>query len=203
MRTMTASVLTALTLAATTGTAVAASQGSLPEPMQQVAHDALGVVGVSVPGIERNDDTKHDDGVEPASVTNDTSGSTTSAGTPTTPSSEPSASTSGEGVAPAASDTTSSDAVTGPENAGGNSTPQGGEGVAGQNPNVGPGNNSGNGNPDPGESNNGNGNGNGERERTAGGDGGTTVDTPANNLPSQSNGKGNGPPAVPPGQAKK
>src|SRR6478735_2537724 len=42
MHAMTASVLTALTLAATAGTAVAATHGSSPEPVQQVAHAALG-----------------------------------------------------------------------------------------------------------------------------------------------------------------
>ena len=45
------SVFTVLVLAASTGTAVAATRGSLPDPMQQVAHDALGVVGIAVPSI--------------------------------------------------------------------------------------------------------------------------------------------------------
>ena len=62
MRTMTASVLIALTLAATSGTAVAATQGSLPEPVQQVAHEALGAVGISVPGIAHEDDAGTDGG---------------------------------------------------------------------------------------------------------------------------------------------
>ena len=74
----------------------------------------------------------------------------------------------------------------------GNETPQG---VAGENPNAGPGNNSGNGNPNPGEGNQGNPGG--------GQTGAETPEPPANNLPAQSNGKGNGPPQVPPGQAKK
>lgn len=34
-----------------TGTAFAATEGALPEPAQAVAHEALGVVGISVPGI--------------------------------------------------------------------------------------------------------------------------------------------------------
>ena len=73
---MTVSVLTALTLTATAGTAVAAAQGSLPEPVQQVAHEALGAVGISVPGIARNDDTGTDGGGEPASVDSGTNGTT-------------------------------------------------------------------------------------------------------------------------------
>ena len=57
----------------------------------------------------------------------------------------------------------------------------------------------GNGTPDPGEGNNG-----GIVEgNDSGGTGGGAVETPSNNLPPQSNGKGNGPPEVPPGQAKK
>ena len=107
----------------------------------------------------------------------------------------------GAGVVPATSGdgTTSSEPATGSEDAGGtgntnDGTPQGGDGVAGENPNrrarattlarqrqqrrPGEGNNS-------------------------GGTGGGAVETPSNNLPPQSNGKGNGPPEVPPGQAKK
>jgi hypothetical protein len=189
MRTMTASVLTALTLAATTGTAVAATQGSLPEPVQQVAHEALGAVGISVPGIAHKDDGT-DGGVEPASVNRGANGTTATTAPATTPTQ------TGARVIPATpgDGTTSSDPATGSENAGGtgngNGTPQGGDGVAGENPNAGAGNNSGNGNPNPGEGNNG------------GGNGGGAVETPSNNLPPQSNGKGNGPPQVPPGQAK-
>jgi hypothetical protein len=189
MRTMTASVLTALTLAATAGTAVAATQGSLPEPVQQVAHEALGAVGISVPGIAHKDDTGSDRGVEPALLDSGKNGTTATTAPATTPKQ------TGAGVVPATSGdgTTSSDPATGSENArgdgngNGNGTPQGGDGVAGENPNAGAGNNSGNGNPAPGEGNN----------------GGGAVETPSNNLPPQSNGKGNGPPEAPPGQAKK
>src|SRR4051794_9207724 len=81
MRTLTASVLTALTLAASAGTAVAATQGSLPEPVQQVAHEALGAVGISVPGIAHKDDTRTGGGVEPASVNGGTTGATTAPAT--------------------------------------------------------------------------------------------------------------------------
>ncbi|HEY3672910.1 MAG TPA: hypothetical protein VGN51_18365, partial [Acidimicrobiia bacterium] len=52
--------VTTTLLALSAGTAVAATEGVLPEPVQAVAHDALGVVGISVPGIT----TQH-----PASVT--------------------------------------------------------------------------------------------------------------------------------------
>jgi len=183
MRTMTASVLAVLTLAATTGTAVAATQGSLPMPVQQIAHDALGVVGISVPGTEHTD-TRNDGRDGPTSVNSGTNG--TAATTP--PASTPKS--TGAGVVPAtpAAGATTSDPVTGSENAGGNGngTPQGGQGVAGENPNAGPGNSSGNGNPDPGQ----------------GSTGGDPVDAPSNHLPPQSNGNGNGPPQVPPGQAK-
>ena len=55
------SVFTVLVLAASTGTAVAATRGSLPDPMQQVAHDALGVVGIGVPSINDGSST-HDHG---------------------------------------------------------------------------------------------------------------------------------------------
>jgi hypothetical protein len=44
--------LVATLLAASTGTALAASAGALPAPAQAVAHDTLGVVGISVPGID-------------------------------------------------------------------------------------------------------------------------------------------------------
>src|SRR4051794_30186603 len=116
MRTMTASVLTALTLAATTGTAVAATQGSLPEPVQQVAHEALGAVGISVPGIAHHDDTGTDDGVEPASVNRGASGATATTAPATTPKE-----TGGEVVPPTSGEgTTGSAPASGPENAAGN-----------------------------------------------------------------------------------
>ena len=57
-RSMVASVLTVLTVVASTGTAVAATQGVLPEPVQQVAHEALGVVGIHVPGITSGGDRR-------------------------------------------------------------------------------------------------------------------------------------------------
>jgi hypothetical protein len=43
--------VTTTLLALSTGTAFAATEGALPEPVQAVAHEALGVVGISVPGI--------------------------------------------------------------------------------------------------------------------------------------------------------
>ena len=179
VRSLAGSAFFAVTLAATTGTAVAATQGALPQPIQQVAHEALGAVGISVPGIQSDpagtdgsDGTSHS-GTDPA-------GDAVTPATPTTP-------TTPAGGAPAATP----DGSTGSDTGGGE-TP---EGVAGENPNAGPGNNSGNGNPTPGEGNQGNGNG---------GQAGTdTPQTPGSNLPPQSNGKGNGPPQVPPGQAKK
>src|SRR4051794_24796880 len=50
-RSLAASCVSVVILAASTGTAFAATQGALPQPMQQVAHDTLGAVGISVPGI--------------------------------------------------------------------------------------------------------------------------------------------------------
>ena len=57
-------VVGVLMAAASTGSAVAATHGSLPEPVQQVADDALGVVGISVPGIESSRDLRNT--VDPA-----------------------------------------------------------------------------------------------------------------------------------------
>ncbi len=66
-RTVAASVFTALVLAVSTGTAVAAKRGTLPDPMQQVAHEALAVVGIPVPSITDGkvspDPGSSDDGV--------------------------------------------------------------------------------------------------------------------------------------------
>ncbi len=41
----------AVVLAASIGTSVAAIEGALPAPVQAVAHETLGVVGIGVPGI--------------------------------------------------------------------------------------------------------------------------------------------------------
>jgi hypothetical protein len=202
-RTMTASVLTALTLAATTGTAVAATQGSLPAPAQQVAHDALGAVGISVPQVEHHDDTKNDDGggAEPASVTNGTDESTNPAGTPITPTTEPAASHPIEGGVPANSGkaTTSAPVADSGNTDGttGDGASQGGDGVAGENPSAGEGTDSGRGSSGSGGSNNENAN-NGE------GNGGSTVDTPSR-TPPEGKGKGKeaGPPAGAAEKAKK
>jgi hypothetical protein len=182
-----ASALCALTLAATTGTAVAATQGALPRPIQQVAHEALGAVGISVPGIQPERDQTgngdaHDNG-------NDPSTGSSSASTPkTSPATGGAAGSSGAQVENGDGSTGSGDAV---------ETPQG---VAGENPNAGAGNNSGNGNPTPGEGNQGNPNpGDGNQ---GGGQAEPPTTVPTNNLPDQSNGKGNGPPEAPPGQTK-
>jgi hypothetical protein len=64
---MGALALLALTVAASTGTAVAASRGALPQPVQAVAHDTLGAVGISVPGSDVQED---DDDRKPADDTN-------------------------------------------------------------------------------------------------------------------------------------
>jgi hypothetical protein len=178
-----ASALFALTLAATTGTAVAATQGALPRPIQQVAHEAFGAVGISVPGIqperEQTGDGAHDGNGNATGSSNTSTTTTPAAG----------------GAAG-----TGSHAITGDDSTGNRGdAPQG---VAGENPNAGAGNNSGNGNPIPGEGNQGIGNPN----PGDGNQGGGQVDTPTpptNNLPEQSNGNGNGPPIVPPGQVKK
>jgi hypothetical protein len=177
-RSLAASALVAVTLAASTGTAIAATQGALPQPMQQVAHEALGTVGISVPGIERDRD---DSGTDPSgtTVTTPTAGATVSGATPTTSPAgaltSPVPTTVGVGGSEPATDIEHSD----------------GDGTGPTNPNAGEGNNNAGGV----------GNGNGDPEGTPADGGGT--DTPVNNLPSQSNGKGNGPPQVPPGQAKK
>ena len=50
-RPVAALAVTGLLFVASTGTAVAATEGALPQPVQAVAHEALGVVGISVPGV--------------------------------------------------------------------------------------------------------------------------------------------------------
>ena len=47
-----AAAVATFVLVASTGTAVAATRGALPRPVQAVAHDALGAVGISVPGTD-------------------------------------------------------------------------------------------------------------------------------------------------------
>ena len=180
VRSMGASALFVLTLAATTGTAVAATQGALPQPIQQVAHEALGAVGISVPGIESQRDRTDDGG------SNAPAGRRTDPATAVTPTTPTTPATGAPAATPGADGATNDDPTTG------GNEPQG---VAGENPNAGPGNNSGNGNPNPGDGNQGNAGG--------GQTGAETPDTPPNNLPENSNGNGNGPPQVPPGQAKK
>jgi hypothetical protein len=181
-RSLAASALVIVTLAASTGTAIAATQGALPQPMQQVAHEALGTVGISVPGIARSGD---DSGTSPsgAAVTTPTAGATVGGATPTN-------SPAGALTSPVPSTVSvgSSDPATDIEHSDG-------DGTGPTNPNAGQGNNN------AGGVGNGNGNGKGNPAGTpTEGDG---SDTPVNNLPSQSNGKGNGPRQVPPGQAKK
>ena len=180
---MAASVLTALTVAASTGTAVAATQGALPEPIQQVAHEALGVVGISVPSIEQRSD---DNGRANDSVSTPASNAGVGGSRVVTSTTAPSPLTGTPAAVPA---TTETDPQTS-EHADGNGNAYAGEG------------NSGNGNAYAGEGNAGNGN-----AYAGGGNSGnggvppTTV--PDTNLPPQSNGNGNGPPQVPPGQGKK
>jgi hypothetical protein len=177
-RSMGVSALFALTLAATTGTAVAATQGALPKPFQQVAHEALGSVGISVPGNSSHTDSN----VAPANDTRSGGGGAeVKTPTPSTPASPE----------PGATGT-----VTGDGDTQGRS-PSAPEGVAGANPNTDPGSNQGNGNPSPGVGNQGQGN------AGDGNSGNATPSDPGSNLPSPSNGKGNGPPAVPPGQDKR
>jgi hypothetical protein len=52
VRPLAAAAVTAALLAGSTGTAVAATEGALPQAAQAVAHDALGVVGISVPDVQ-------------------------------------------------------------------------------------------------------------------------------------------------------
>ena len=51
-----ASLCAVLTIAISTGGAVAAVQGTLPEPVQELAHETLGTVGISVPSITNRSD---------------------------------------------------------------------------------------------------------------------------------------------------
>jgi hypothetical protein len=179
-----ASLVTALTVAASTGTAVAATQGALPEPIQQVAHEALGVVGISVPSIDqRARESGHENSVSTPASNVGVGGATV-----TTTTSAPGGATTGTPAAVVPSGTpTGADPGIGDGSTGnGNGNAYAGDG------------NSGNGNAYAGNGNSGNGNGG-----ASGGDSGSGSTTDPSNLPPQSNGKGNGPPQVPPGQAKK
>jgi len=65
VRTLVAASIVAVLVTLSAGTALAASAGVLPEPAQAAAHDVLGVVGISVPGIgdhpREPDDTRFDE----------------------------------------------------------------------------------------------------------------------------------------------
>jgi len=67
-RPVVALAVTTVLLAFSTGTAFAATEGALPEPVQAVAHEALGVVGISVPGITPDHPDPASNGVTPADV---------------------------------------------------------------------------------------------------------------------------------------
>jgi hypothetical protein len=56
-RTLVLASVVSVLVALSAGTAVAANEGVLPEPAQAAAHDVLGVVGISVPGIGNHDRT--------------------------------------------------------------------------------------------------------------------------------------------------
>ena len=175
------SVFTVLMLAASTGTAVAATRGSLPDPMQQVAHDALGVVGIGVPSINDGSST-HDHG-SPVVATDGSSVPPVSAvATPTTVpgSTSETGSTAKTGSTANSSDTSTaepSDATTG--NSNGNSGGQSGATGPPETP--------------PGQV--------GEPADQGGGKSSDTTSTPGNSSFGQE--QGVGPKAVPPGQAKK
>ncbi len=175
--------LVAVTLAASTGTAIAATQGALPSRCNRSRHEALGTVGISVPGIERSDDSgTHPSG---ATMTTPTTGATLSGATPTTtPRGRPQLAGPGDRQRrrPPARHRHRALRRRGHRV---RRTRTQGEG-----------------------NNNAGGVGQRQRELATGKPVGTPTDgdgtdTPVNNLPSQSNGKGNGPPQVPPGQAKK
>jgi hypothetical protein len=208
-RSMAGSVLLVFALTASTGTAVAATQGALPGPVQQVAHEALATVGISVPGITNGD------GEGGGRDGSGDSTPTIGVSTPATPSATTPTGV-GSASVPAAGST---DPATNPV-AGDDTHPAAGEGGGpggdgGDNPNAGPGNDAGQGNPNPGDGNQGNpagGGGNDGNQGNLGGGGGNQGNhgnpgnqpsDPGANLPSPSDGKGNGPPQVPPGQAKK
>jgi hypothetical protein len=149
VRSVGVSALLVLTLAATTGTAVAATQGALPRPIQQVAHDALSAVGISTPGAQddgdRNDqsgsDTQGDaqDGTPADSSTDPATGGPAASSVPSAPTTAPERPTVGErggsGV-----------------NGGQDGVPQT---VDGQNPEAEPGDDSGEGTPAPDDGNQG------------------------------------------------
>jgi hypothetical protein len=182
-RSLASSVLLAFTLAATTGTAVAATQGALPQPIQQVAHEALGAVGITVPGITRSGDQSGGGSGDttPAVGASNTATTTTAPGATTTTAPTP-------GVTPAGDQNRSGDVGDNP-NAGGNGNANPGEGNQGQGGEGGQGSTGNQGNP-------------GTNQGNPGSNQGNSPGDPGSNLPSQSNGKGNGPPEVPPGQVK-
>jgi hypothetical protein len=189
VRSLVTSVVVTLTLVTSTGTAVAAVQGALPDPIQQVAHDALGVVGIAVPGIARRTEPGPRDGADSTPPVTVSDSDTQSPSTPSTLSTTPSG--AGGAVVPAMTP-----AAPGEQPAVGDPSAPPVQHEA--NPNAGaPGNDEGEGNPNPGDGNQG----------VGGGDqtppGGGQPSAPGSDLPPQSNGRGNGPPQVPPGQDKK
>ena len=200
-RSLPASVLTALVVVSSTGTAVAATQGALPEPVQQVAHEALGVVGIHVPGMAKGDDAGNGDG------RHGDAGNDVSVRTPPSTTSGPKVTTGdapSDAVVPSAAGTGASTTTeTGAESASGTgnapTTPPGQEntidrGSSGQD--------QGNASAGSGSSGQGAGTGNGGSTPSPG-DGPGNRDGTGSNLPDQSHGNGNGPPQVPPGQAKR
>jgi hypothetical protein len=186
VRSLATSVFVTLTLAVSTGTAVAAVQGALPGPIQQVAHEALGVVGVAVPGINREND-------DPATE-NGSGDSTPSVGVGATPSSTTTPTHASGGVAATTPNRTDGTSTGAEQPSSGDAGTPPSEHEA--NPNVGAGSNSGQGNPTPGDGNQ------GVDSGDQGSSGGDQPSDPGSNLPTQSNGNGNGPPQVPPGLAR-
>ena len=55
-RSVLTSLMAVLAIAASTGGIVAAARGNLPDPVQEVAHETLGTVGISVPSITTQTD---------------------------------------------------------------------------------------------------------------------------------------------------
>jgi hypothetical protein len=142
------SALLVLTLAATTGTAVAATQGALPRPIQQVAHDALSAVGISTPAPQDDGDRNDQGG-------SDTQGNS-SDGTPADSSTDPA--TGGPAVSTVPTVPTTAPANPTASDPGGSGVNGGQDGVPPnvdeQNPEVVPGGDSGEGTPAPDDGNN-------------------------------------------------
>lgn len=191
-RSMATSVFLAFALAASTGAAVAATQGALPGPVQRVAHAALAAVGIDVPGTTNGGRVDGGDGGD--------SSPAVAVSTPATPSAPTSDGVGGPTV-PAAGSGPATTPATGDDG----SSVGGGSGQ-GDHPSARHDDGAGQGTPGSGDGNQGDaGRGNeGNQGQVNHGNPGAGPSDPGSGRPSPSDGKtkGNGPAQVPPGQAK-